>query len=216
MGRIVKSPDVRRTELVEAAEQLFIEKGFEETSVSDIVKKVHVAQGTFYYYFRSKDDVLDEIVDRIMDDIVDIMDVVMNNDELNAVQKIFRLFSLSRAHRKKFNGRERLVDLVHDEKHELMHLKLAKKNTPLFEGFFERIIRQGVDEGIFNTAYPAEASIAIVALMNAVGHKDKMGPELTDSEKIDLFKAFMDIMERILGTDKDVLAEIYKMVEEYE
>ena len=216
MGRVVKSPDIRRTELVEAAEQLFIEKGFDEASVSDIVKKVNVAQGTFYYYFKSKDDILDEIVDRLMDDIIDILNIVINDEELNAVQKIFRLFSLSMEHRQKFNGKERLVDVVHDEKHEMMHLRLAKKNTPLFEDFFEKIIRQGVDEGIFDTAYPAEASIALVALMNAIGHKDKTGPKLTDAEKITLFKAYLDLMERILGAGKDAFAEIYKMVEEYE
>jgi hypothetical protein len=47
MTRIVKAPDERRSELIATAQQLFYTKGYERTSVSDIVKAVGVAQGTF-------------------------------------------------------------------------------------------------------------------------------------------------------------------------
>jgi len=41
-----------------------MKKGYEKTAVSDIVKKAKVAQGTFYYYFKTKEDILDLITDR--------------------------------------------------------------------------------------------------------------------------------------------------------
>jgi len=62
MPRISKSPDERRSELVAAAQQLFHTKGYERTSVGDIVKAVGVAQGTFYYYFGSKQAILEALV----------------------------------------------------------------------------------------------------------------------------------------------------------
>jgi AcrR family transcriptional regulator len=43
---ISKDPEKRRSELIEAAERIFAAKGYEETSVSDIVKEINVAQGT--------------------------------------------------------------------------------------------------------------------------------------------------------------------------
>ncbi|GIO30333.1 MULTISPECIES: TetR/AcrR family transcriptional regulator [Paenibacillus] len=55
MPRITKNPKERRNEILNAAMELFNTKGFEQTSVSDIVKKIGVAQGTFYYYFQSKE-----------------------------------------------------------------------------------------------------------------------------------------------------------------
>lgn len=51
----------RFRELMETATRLFMEQGYEETSVSDIVKACGVAQGTFYYYFKTKEDMLDAI-----------------------------------------------------------------------------------------------------------------------------------------------------------
>ena len=62
MTRIVKAPDERRSELIATAQQLFYTTGYERTSVNDIVKAVGVAQGTFYYYFDSKQAILEALV----------------------------------------------------------------------------------------------------------------------------------------------------------
>ena len=62
MVRITKEYDERLTEFLETAQQLFFQKGYEKTSVNDIIKKIGVAKGTFYHYFKSKKDLLDKIV----------------------------------------------------------------------------------------------------------------------------------------------------------
>ncbi len=57
----------RRERIIDAAWKLFREKGFAETTINDILKEAQISKGTFYYYFRSKDDLLDtlsEILDR--------------------------------------------------------------------------------------------------------------------------------------------------------
>ena len=56
------STDERRTQILDTAAKLFIEKGYYETSVSNIVKECGVAQGTFYYYFKTKEEIFDEVV----------------------------------------------------------------------------------------------------------------------------------------------------------
>lgn len=53
-----KPPEIRREELMDAAQRLFLEKGFTATSVAEIVDAADVAKGTFYLYFQTKDDVL--------------------------------------------------------------------------------------------------------------------------------------------------------------
>lgn len=51
----------RREEFINAAEKLFKENGVVETTVNAIVKELDVAKGLFYYYFKSKDDVIEAI-----------------------------------------------------------------------------------------------------------------------------------------------------------
>jgi AcrR family transcriptional regulator len=58
MVRNSKQPDERRAELLETADKLFSERGFASVKVSDIVSAMGVAQGTFYYYFQTKDEIM--------------------------------------------------------------------------------------------------------------------------------------------------------------
>ena len=69
MARITKEYYERKNEILDAAQELFLTQGYEKTSVDNIIKKVGVAKGTFYYYFKSKEDLLDKLVKRMTDKI---------------------------------------------------------------------------------------------------------------------------------------------------
>ncbi len=59
-----RDTDERRNEFIDAAEKLFKENGIVDTTVNAIVKELDVAKGLFYYYFKSKDDVIDAISEK--------------------------------------------------------------------------------------------------------------------------------------------------------
>ncbi len=72
-----KPAEVRLEELMNAAETLFLEKGFDATTVSDIVKQAGVAKGTYYHYFTAKTDILDALRTRYMDWYIDKVEQAM-------------------------------------------------------------------------------------------------------------------------------------------
>ena len=47
--------------IIDTAWKLFHEKGFSETTINDIIREAEISKGTFYYYFRSKDNMLDTL-----------------------------------------------------------------------------------------------------------------------------------------------------------
>jgi len=51
-----------RERIVEAADQLFYQQGFEHTSFSDIAAVVDISRGNFYYHFKAKDEILDAVI----------------------------------------------------------------------------------------------------------------------------------------------------------
>jgi len=53
-----------RDQIVEAADRLFYRQGFEHTSFSDIADVVQISRGNFYYYFKTKDEILAAVIDR--------------------------------------------------------------------------------------------------------------------------------------------------------
>ena len=64
MARTPQDPQARINEIIDAADQLFFTKGYHATTITDIAKKMGVAQGMLYYYFKSKEDVLETLLDR--------------------------------------------------------------------------------------------------------------------------------------------------------
>lgn len=57
----MSAEDTRR-QIVEAADRLFYERGFEATSFADLAAAVHLSRGNFYYHFKTKDDVLRAVI----------------------------------------------------------------------------------------------------------------------------------------------------------
>lgn len=62
-----KPAEVRREELMDAAQALFLAKGFDAASVDEIVKAADVAKGTFYFHFKTKEDVLQALRRRFVE-----------------------------------------------------------------------------------------------------------------------------------------------------
>lgn len=60
--RILEKKNAKERDLSDAAYQLFMNKGVQETAIDEIVKKAGVAKGTFYLYFKDKYDIIDKII----------------------------------------------------------------------------------------------------------------------------------------------------------
>ena len=89
--RIVKEYEERRKEILETAERLFITKGYTKTTVNDILKEIGIAKGTFYHYFKSKEEVMDEIIMRIIKEDVAKAKVIISNPKIPVLEKLLRV-----------------------------------------------------------------------------------------------------------------------------
>ena len=148
--RISKNPEERKKELIDIAEQLFIKKGYEQTAVSDIVKKAKVAQGTFYYYFKTKEEILDLITDRYININVEGFEKIANEKGPNALEKIINILQFSSSFR---NDRTSLIQYLHEDKNAHLHLKFERKLPVMISEPISKIISQGVQEKYFDTAF---------------------------------------------------------------
>jgi AcrR family transcriptional regulator len=62
--------DIKRN-ILETARELFFVKGYQNTSVNDIIEKTGSSKGAFYHHFKSKDELLDTISESIAQDSTD-------------------------------------------------------------------------------------------------------------------------------------------------
>lgn len=203
MTRIVKDPETRRIEIIDIAEELFLKNGYNETAVSDIVKKVGVSQGTFYYYFKSKEDILNAIIERYIDDIKVGVKAIAAKDDINAIEKIMAFFGFLN---NMDIGKEKLIDYFHEDQNVHLHAKF-EKNVPLnIIPPFCQMIEEGVQEDLFDTKYPEMAALSIIGTTFAISHwmydkEDRAG----STKKI--MGAIFDLIERILGAKPGIFME---------
>ncbi len=194
MARKTMERDARKDELLKAAKTLFDQKGFEATSIDDIVQSVGVAKGLFYYYFRSKDAVLEVLVERVLADMEAAVDEVSRRDGLSAMERIDALFEALARIKKSARS---VTTYFHKPQNRYMHLDLQRRGLECITPVAESIIRQGNDEGIFNVSHPRETAVCYLAASSALGHL--YGEEISDEEIGNLVKAYQEITERLLG-----------------
>ena len=199
MVRITKDPEERKEEIMDTAQELFLRAGFEKTSVNEIIKKVGVAKGTFYYYFHSKDEILGAIVERFINNIEVEVTGIQQNFELNAQQKLqmilIKLFYSGA-------GTEKLAQPIDSERNGKIHRSLEEKFIVKFKPLILKVVVQGIKEKIFNTCHPEEITeillIGIQGYMH-INYPYFHNPDLRNKK----MKALEELLERALGTQKD-------------
>ncbi|MCL5070972.1 MAG: TetR/AcrR family transcriptional regulator, partial [Actinobacteria bacterium] len=198
MTRVTKKPEERKNEIMNAAEELFITKGFDFSAVSDVVKKVGVSQGVFYYYFKSKVEVLDVIMERYVDNLAEKVKAIAKNERLNAQQKLQAIIDVAFGFE---IGKENKIEYLYKEKNPVIYQQIMIKVINQFVPLLTEVISQGVEEGIFDTPFPREATEILLGGMTY--QYDAIG---VFPQSMDIYykkaKAMEDIVERVIGAKK--------------
>ena len=210
MSRVVKEYDERYAEFLDKAQQLFYSKGYDHTSVQEIINAVGVAKGTFYHYFDSKADLLDALVKRSYKHIMATLEPMVSNESLNALEKFERLFA--DINNWKVANVELMLDMVHvfyQDKNVLLRTKMKAESTAMAVPLLANIIRQGQAEGTFDVDYPDEAAEIVLKMAGALSEAiasllldNKQNGEVIDPIKHKLV-AYERSIERVLGAPEN-------------
>ena len=84
--------DQSSQKILNAALELFGTKGYEATSISDIVAEAGVSKGLIYHYFDSKEDLLRQMIDNMGEEAEEVMEKILSEDPKESLRNIFKLF----------------------------------------------------------------------------------------------------------------------------
>lgn len=205
---------------------LFAWKGYEQTSVSDIVKQVGVAQGTFYYHFKSKAELLEAMVLDLVAEFQSSLAKVQCDQEESALDK-WRSTSKA-ALEFRLKHQQGLLDVampIFHEDNSLLREKLAAATREVNVTVLREIVIQGVAEGVFEVENTMDAAEVIQALsqrlnvrMNEIWFST---PEPEDGLDLALqtIRSFQTSIERLLNApngsmplgDEDAIRSIFVM-----
>jgi AcrR family transcriptional regulator len=184
----------KKRELLLIAEKLFIEKGFQQTSVDDILLASGISKGGFYHYFKSKDELLSESINSLLDEVVVMLQKIANDDKLGAKDKLNSFFvEKSRFQSSKHDYAKLLGAIMQTEVSQyIFYITMSNKFVPLLA----RIIRQGVDEGVFNVEFPEETADILTRVISSAVQSPLYYSNLNDAEK---HKRYVDSVQSVIS-----------------
>ena len=160
--------ELRRTQIKEAAINLFSSKGYNQATMDDIVIEAGISKSLIYWYWKSKSALLKELIDTCMQPYVDFLQELVDSKDpvLKKMNRLFWEFA------DLFRTNERLGKLVHfcslhySSKTEENFSDQVKDYYKKILDLLEKLIDQGIEDGIFKKDIdsPAMALFALSAI----------------------------------------------------
>lgn len=169
----------RKQEFLATALELFYEKGYEKTTINDIINKVGVSKGAFYHYFDSKEEVIETISTDYAEKLAKIVIQVLDRKDLNALEKLNLLIDKGQKmkNKEKENRKKIKQALISDDNLKLQK-KLVQKISKKLIPYYERIISEGIEQKIFASTNVKEMAEFILN----IGHN--LNSSIDDLEKL--------------------------------
>ena len=160
--RIVKEAEERKSEILDAAEELFAAKGYEKTSTGDILERVGIARGTLYYHFKSKEDILDALIERINGTLIAGAKKVAEDQSIPVVERIVRTIISMKVDSGEDTIGHEVIQQVHKPQNALMHQKMQQGLLDGVVPVLAGLVEEGNAQGVFHIRYPLETTEMLV------------------------------------------------------
>ncbi len=183
----------RKQDLLKIAYEMFSQIGYENTSVDMIIEKAGIAKGTYYYYFESKEQTLEEVIGMILDAETE-KALELKKADLPAPQKLVAIIACF----KPDVSESSMVDALNKPENLLMHERFNEKLMDRIVPLISDVTYQGIEEGLFACEDVPERVRMMIILANKVF--DEKG--YTDKD----VKVFIDIVEKILCAKPGTMA----------
>lgn len=167
-----KIPTKKKQEIVEISKNLIDEKGVNNVSIRDIVKNVGMAQGLFYYYFKSKEEILEIIINEYveafcieLENSVDGIQMKYDNwkEKIETtIKMLVKLYKDNTSPLEKFNNK----------KNKDLYMSMVYATIDRLANLIEKVITEALSSGFIKLNHPKEtAYVLIYGIIDLINHK---------------------------------------------
>ena len=189
----------RKQELLGIAYQLFIQKGYEETSIDEIIAQANIAKGTYYYYFPSKEATLEAVIDMMIDNEVRRAREILSAP-IPVPQKMIGVITSLHPEQDENN----IADALNKKENTVMHERVSRRIIDEAVPLLTQVVSEGIAQGIFACNYVEERVRMILILSD----------HLIDSGNFTAgtIEVFIDMVEKSLGAQPGTLGYIHELI----
>ena len=188
----------RKQELLKIAYNMFLMKGYDNTSIDDIINEAKIAKGTYYYYFESKETTLEEVINMMINDEVTSAKEILKMP-ISIPEKLVRIITSLRPKKNEQEIQNTLNKKDNIVMHEEINNRIIEEAVPLLE----QVVMEGIENKIFNCTHIKERLKMLLIMSNELFDNDE--PNMNQVE------VFIDTAEKMLGAKEGTL-EFIKML----
>ena len=196
----MKKGEKRKKELLKIAYDMFLAQGYENTSVDEIIERAQIAKGTYYYHFQSKERMLEEVIDMMIDSETKTAEQIITMD-IPVPQKIVMMITSM----KPTEAEQPIKNALFQPENVLMHHKVRKKLITVITPLLSEVIKEGVNEGIFECDNITERVKMLLIISDGTFNEGSF------SERD--ISVFIDMTEKLLGAENGTMSFIYDLID---
>lgn len=196
----MKKGEKRKKELLKIAYDMFLAQGYENTSVDEIIERAQIAKGTYYYHFQSKEQMLEEVIDMMIDSEAKMAEQIITMD-IPVPQKIVMMITSM----KPTEAEQPIKNALFQPENVLMHHKVRKKLITVITPLLSEVIKEGVNEGIFECDNITERVKMLLIISDGTFNEGSF------SERD--ISVFIDMTEKLLGAENGTMSFIYDLID---
>jgi AcrR family transcriptional regulator len=204
---------IRRDAFVDVGQRLIQTKGYERTSIQDVLDALDASRGAFYHYFDSKGALLEAVLDRMVDEAMARIAPVMDDPDIPAPEKLRLVFAGIAAY--KADQRELALAILEvwlSDQNAIVRERLRRRQAAALATILERIVAQGIREGAFHVDASDHVGPVLVALQQGAGdaasrlYLGRRDRTVAFAEVVATLDAYRVAFERILGAQPGSLS----------
>ena len=157
-----KYPEETVRKILDTAERLFIETGYDRASLQEIIDETGLSKGAIYHHFASKEDIFYAVCDRIGQRNAEVLSQVRDAPGLNGLEKLRAMFKTSLQPERQAKMFCMMPYFMDNAK--FLATEMRSIFTEVVPCFVEPIIRQGMADGSIRTEHPKELAEAMMML----------------------------------------------------
>lgn len=195
-----KKGEKRKQELLQIAYRLFLSKGYEETSIDEIIAEAQIAKGTFYYHFKSKEALLEELINKMITEKVEQAKKILSVP-MSAPEKTVAIITSLRPEQTEMD----IQNALHKRENLIIHEKVNKRVIDEAVPILCEVVSEGISQGILHCDNIRERVKMTLIISSTVFDHGNF-----TSADIDVF---IDTVEKLLGAEKNTFEFIRKLIQ---
>lgn len=162
-----KYPEETVAKILDVSLRLFLEKGYEKTTIQDIVDNLEgLTKGAIYHHFKSKEEILDAALDRADAPAFRRYHEIRDDASMTGLEKLQAMFETSAGSSQMDLAPKMAIDPDPVKNARLLGVMYRSIFEEVVPRYIEPIIRQGMEDGSIQTTQPREMAEVLVLLAN--------------------------------------------------